>query len=79
VEDVIMGTEFPGFSGPSASTEAPLEMLAACHLRIERQCATLGRLAPHVAAHGADEEARGISTPPPSSTMPTRKSTCSRR
>jgi hemerythrin-like domain-containing protein len=58
VEDVIMGTEFPGFSGPSASTEAPLEMLAACHLRIERQCATLGRLAPHVAAHGADEEAR---------------------
>lgn len=53
-----MGTEFPGFSGPSASTEAPLEMLAACHLRIERQCATLGRLIAHVAEHGVDADAR---------------------
>jgi hemerythrin-like domain-containing protein len=58
VEDTIMGTEFPGFGGPSASTEAPLEMLAACHLRIERQCATLGRLVAHVSEHGADPEAR---------------------
>jgi len=33
-------------------------MLAACHARIERQCATLRRLVPHLAAHGADEEAR---------------------
>ena len=33
-------------------------MLAACHVRIERQCATLRRLVPHLAAHGADEEAR---------------------
>ena len=33
-------------------------MLAACHERIERQCATLRRLVPHLAAHGADEEAR---------------------
>jgi hemerythrin-like domain-containing protein len=48
----------PGFSAPSASTEAPLEMLSACHARIERQCATLRRLVPHLAAHGADEEAR---------------------
>jgi hemerythrin-like domain-containing protein len=38
--------------------EAPLEMLSACHRRIERQCATLNRLVAHLAAHGADEEAR---------------------
>lgn len=53
-----MATDFPGFSGPSASTEAPLEMLSACHHRIERQCNTLRRLAPHLREHGADEEAR---------------------
>lgn len=33
-------------------------MLAACHGRVEQQCATLLRLVPHVAAHGADEQAR---------------------
>jgi hemerythrin-like domain-containing protein len=43
---------------PGASFEVPLEMLAACHLRIEQRCATLRRLAPHVAAKGADPEAR---------------------
>src|SRR5512132_2903244 len=49
---------FPGFPASPASPEAPLEMLSACHSRIERQCATLRRLVPHVAAHGASEEAR---------------------
>lgn len=53
-----MATEFPGFSSPTASTEAPLEMLAACHHRIERQCSTLKRLAPHLRRHGSDEQAR---------------------
>ena len=48
----------PGFSAPSAGFEAPLEMLSACHFRIERQCATLRRLVPHLATHGADSEAR---------------------
>lgn len=48
----------PGLFSPAASFEAPLEMLAACHGRIERQCATLRRLVPHVAAHGADAPAR---------------------
>lgn len=48
----------PGFSSPGASTEAPLEMLAACHGRIERQCETLQRLLPHVQAHGADAAAQ---------------------
>ena len=49
----------PGFHASAASFEAPLEMLAACHGRIQQQCATLRRLAPHLAAHGADEQARG--------------------
>ncbi len=53
-----MSTSFPGFSGPAASTEVPLEMLAACHIRIERQCSTLKRLAPHLVEHGADSQAR---------------------
>jgi len=48
----------PGFNAPAASFEAPLEMLAACHGRIEQQCATLRRLVPHLAAHGADARAR---------------------
>ena len=53
-----MTKSIPGFPAALASTEAPLEMLSACHARIERQCATLLRLVPHLAAHGADEEAR---------------------
>lgn len=57
-----MSTPFPGFSAPAAGTEAPLEMLAACHDRITRQCATLRRLVPHLAQHGADEEARTAAT-----------------
>ena len=51
-------SSIPGFSAPSAGFEAPLEMLSACHFRIERQCATLRRLVPHLATHGADTEAR---------------------
>jgi hemerythrin-like domain-containing protein len=53
-----MATEFPGFSGPSASTEAPLEMLAACHIRIERQCTTLDRLLTHLSTQGCDGQAQ---------------------
>jgi hemerythrin-like domain-containing protein len=33
-------------------------MLSACHGRVERQCATLRRLVPHLAARGADAQAR---------------------
>lgn len=49
---------FPGFSTPTASTEVPLEMLAACHIRIEHQCNTLQRLAAHLRDHGSDEQAQ---------------------
>jgi hemerythrin-like domain-containing protein len=48
----------PGRSLPTGGFEVPLEMLSACHVRIERQCATLRRLVPHLASYGADEDAR---------------------
>jgi hemerythrin-like domain-containing protein len=38
--------------------EVPLEMLSACHARIEQQCSTLRRLQSHLPGHGADEQAR---------------------
>jgi hemerythrin-like domain-containing protein len=47
---------------PAASFEVPLEMLAACHLRVQDQCATLRRLVPHLASHGADRQAREAAT-----------------
>ena len=53
-----VSTNFPGFSAPAGGAEAPLEMLSACHDRMQRQCATLKRLVPHLAEHGADEAAR---------------------
>lgn len=48
----------PGFAAPQAGFEVPLEMLSACHGRVERQCETLRRLVPHLAAHGPDGDAR---------------------
>jgi iron-sulfur cluster repair protein YtfE (RIC family) len=53
-----MGRGVPGHSAPSAGFEVPLEMLSACHHRIEQQCATLRRLVEHLGAHGADADAR---------------------
>lgn len=49
---------FPGFSSPAAGPEAPLDMLAACHTRVEKQCQTLLRLQPHLVQHGSDSAAR---------------------
>ena len=51
----------PG-SGSAAGFDEPLEMLSACHERIQKQCATLRRLPAHLAAHGADEDARQAAT-----------------
>jgi hemerythrin-like domain-containing protein len=53
-----MSTAFPGHSSPGVGFEVPLEMLAACHLRVRSQCQTLQRLVPHLAAHGSDPQAR---------------------
>ncbi|HEX6019074.1 MAG TPA: hemerythrin domain-containing protein [Burkholderiaceae bacterium] len=57
-----MNISLPGHSTPAVGTEAPLEMLAACHQRVQRQCATLQRLVPHLAAHGSDADARSAAT-----------------
>ena len=57
-----MTMTFPGHSAPAAGFEVPREMLAACHLRVQDQCATLLRLAPHIAAHGSDQPAREAAT-----------------
>lgn len=46
------------FPQPAPSFDEPLEMLEACHERIASQLATLERLVPYVAAHGADPAAR---------------------
>ena len=54
-----MTVQIPGYSATSAGFEVPLEMLEACHHRVQRQCATLRRLPAHLAAHGADADARG--------------------
>lgn len=48
----------PGFSSPAAGPEAPLEMLAACHTRVEKQCLTLERLQAHLGTHGSDTAAQ---------------------
>ncbi|TAK85013.1 MAG: hemerythrin domain-containing protein [Betaproteobacteria bacterium] len=40
------------------SFDEPLEMLAACHERIEHQLATLERMVPHLEKRGCDAEAR---------------------
>lgn len=41
-----------------ASFEAPIDMLEACHGRVQAQCKLLQRLAPYVADHGVDDDVR---------------------
>ncbi len=48
----------PGSAAAAVGFDSPLAMLAECHRRVERQCATLARLAPHLEAHGSDTAAR---------------------
>jgi hemerythrin-like domain-containing protein len=52
----VDGISAPGALGPSF--EEPFEMLHACHERMERMLALLGKLRSHMRASGADEEAR---------------------
>ena len=53
-----MTNALPGHSTPAVGFEVPLEMLSACHQRIEAQCALLHRLVTHLGAHGVDRQAR---------------------
>ena len=50
------------FSAPAPTFDEPLEMLAACHERIEAQLCTLEKLIEHLAACGADRAAREAAT-----------------
>jgi len=53
-----MSLQLPGQAAPASGFEAPLEMLSACHLRVERQCVTLRRLVAHLLGRDPDDEAR---------------------
>lgn len=53
-----MALTLPGHSAPAAGFEVPLEMLAACHERVQHQCKTLLRLVSHLQTHGADPPAQ---------------------
>ncbi len=50
-----MATALPGF-------EAPYEMLAACHERVQRSLDLLGRLLDYVEKNGHDEQTRSAAT-----------------
>lgn len=47
----------PGQVAAAVGFDTPLAMLAECHRRVERQCATLARLVPHLSVHGSDAAA----------------------
>jgi len=53
-----MTQTFPGFNSPAAGFDEPLELLSACHGKLRSRCDTLSRLPGHLAAHGADEQAK---------------------
>ena len=48
----------PGHRAPAAGLEAPFEMLAACHDRVERMLALQAKLQRHLLDKGCDEPAR---------------------
>lgn len=48
----------PGVHTPDAGFEAPFDMLAACHERVQRSLALLRRLVDHLGSRGCDEQAR---------------------
>jgi hypothetical protein len=54
----VSRVSLPGHDAPSAGFDAPFEMLAACHERVERSLQLLERLGAHLPAHGADAAAR---------------------
>jgi hemerythrin-like domain-containing protein len=45
-------------NNPAPSFDQPLELLAACHERIEEKLVVLERLGPHLEKNGCDEEAK---------------------
>ncbi|MDP2806377.1 MAG: hemerythrin domain-containing protein [Gallionellaceae bacterium] len=49
-------------SAPAPSFDAPLEMLLACHGRIQAQCATLKKIMLHLPRQGCDTQAQQAAT-----------------
>jgi hemerythrin-like domain-containing protein len=49
---------FPGFDSPAAGFDQPFELLMACHDRVRRSLALLGRIITHVKIHGHDAQSR---------------------
>ena len=47
----------PGHRAPASGFEAPFDMLAACHERVERMLGLLQRLREHLHTHGRDADA----------------------
>lgn len=52
------GVALPGHRAPAVGLEAPFEMLVACHERVQRSLALLGRLQQYLIDKGLDEDAR---------------------
>jgi hemerythrin-like domain-containing protein len=48
----------PGFDSPAVGFGQPFEMLEACHERVQRSLALLGRLIAHIDANGHDANSR---------------------
>ena len=55
-------TALPGFDSPVIGFEQPFEMLEACHDRVRRSLALLGRLIEHIDRHGHDDKSRGAAS-----------------
>jgi len=53
-----MGTALPGFDTPAVGFEAPYDMLAACHERVQRSLDLLGRLVDYIGDQGHDAQTR---------------------
>jgi hemerythrin-like domain-containing protein len=48
----------PGFDSPGVGFEQPFEMLEACHERVQRSLALLGKLVDHIDQNGHDSQSR---------------------
>lgn len=53
-----MQKSIPGFSSPQVGLDQPLEMLVACHDRVENRSAILQRLLVYLEKNGSDEQAQ---------------------
>lgn len=51
-------TALPGFGAPAVGFDTPFEMLEACHERVQRTLALLGKLCRYLDDHACDDSAR---------------------